>query len=163
MYTVYKFVYIQYILWRPIMSTSSVVIHFTGWGCQSSKPQEICIFKMGILGSIGAIPICAAFFILERNPGVKRDLPAFRTISDEIHTKFGLDKYAQIVLKDGKLIHFQNSIVDINRGMQGNKKNWRFKTSKNERKTEEGIHQEIKNDAEIPNGMARIKLQQLEH
>jgi hypothetical protein len=40
---------------------------------------------------------------------------AFRNISEDIHTEFGLDKYAKIVLKRGKLVQSQNIILEFNR------------------------------------------------
>jgi hypothetical protein len=38
--------------------------------------------------------------------------------SDDIHVEFGLDKCAKIVFKEGKLVHSQNLVMDINREIQ---------------------------------------------
>jgi hypothetical protein len=40
------------------------------------------------------------------------------TFSDDIHMEFGLDKCAKIVFKKGKLVQWQNLVVDINREIQ---------------------------------------------
>jgi len=41
-----------------------------------------------------------------------------RTFSDIVHMEFGLDKCAKIVLKRGKLVHWQNLILDFNSEIQ---------------------------------------------
>ena len=41
--------YIQYIhTLKVCMSPSGIVIHYTGWGCQSPNPQEIHCFEWEI-------------------------------------------------------------------------------------------------------------------
>jgi hypothetical protein len=41
-----------------------------------------------------------------------------RIFSDIIHIKFGLDNCAKIVLKRGKLVHWQHLILDFNSEIQ---------------------------------------------
>ena len=43
---------------------------------------------------------------------------AVSNFSDDIHTEFGLDKCAKIVLKTGRLVHSQNLIFDFYREIQ---------------------------------------------
>jgi len=38
-----------------------------------------------------------------------------KTFNNDIHMEFGLEKYAKISCKRGKLIHSQNLVIDINR------------------------------------------------
>jgi hypothetical protein len=47
-----------------------------------------------------------------------KELQVVRTFSDDIHMEFGLHRSAKIVLKTGKLVHLQNSILDFNREIQ---------------------------------------------
>jgi hypothetical protein len=46
---------------------------------------------------------------------LQKQIQMATTFSDDIHMEFGLDKYAKIVFKKGKLVHSQNVVVDINR------------------------------------------------
>ena len=43
---------------------------------------------------------------------------AVRNFSDDIHTEFGLDTFAMVVLKRGKLVHLQKLILDLYREIQ---------------------------------------------
>jgi hypothetical protein len=49
---------------------------------------------------------------------LQKQVQTVTTFSDDIHMEFGLDKCAKIVFKKGKLVHSQNLVVDINRGIQ---------------------------------------------
>jgi hypothetical protein len=40
------------------------------------------------------------------------------TFNDDIHMEFGFHKCAKIVFKNGKLVHSQNLVADINREIQ---------------------------------------------
>ena len=75
---------------------------------------------------------------------------------------FGLEKCAKITFKKGKLIHSQNSVMDINRDIQELEQGKTYKylgieesegiqhtPLTNERKIETGIKKEIKDDTEI--------------
>jgi hypothetical protein len=50
--------------------------------------------------------------------GTQKKMQIARTLSDEIHSEFGLDKNAKIVLKKGKLVHSQTVMLDITREIQ---------------------------------------------
>jgi len=41
-----------------------------------------------------------------------------KTFSDDIHMEFGLEKCSKIAFKRGKLVHWQNLVIDINREIQ---------------------------------------------
>ena len=45
-------------------------------------------------------------------------MQAVRNFSDDIHTEFGLDTFAMVVLKRGKLVHLQKLILDLYREIQ---------------------------------------------
>jgi hypothetical protein len=47
----------------------------------------------------------------------EKQMQAVRTCSDDIHMELGLDKCAGIVLKERKLVHSQNLILDFSREM----------------------------------------------
>jgi hypothetical protein len=49
---------------------------------------------------------------------LQKQIQTVTTFSDDIHMEFGLDKCAKIVFKEGKLVHSQNLVVDINRDIQ---------------------------------------------
>jgi hypothetical protein len=97
---------------------------------------------------------------------------ANRTFSDDIRIKFGLDKGTKIIFNKAKLVHSHNIVISINRKIQDPEEGKTYKylvfkesmytASTNERKTEEGVHQEIKNDTEITSECPE-KLQVLEH
>ena len=80
-----------------------------------------------------------------------------RNFRDDIRMEFGLDKSANIELKRGKLVQSQNLILDINRDIQeleqrktfGIEKSEGIEQQQNEKKFEEGTHQEIKKDTEL--------------
>jgi len=45
---------------------------------------------------------------------LQKQIQTIKTFSDYIHMEFGLEKYAKIAFKRGKLVHLQNLVVDIN-------------------------------------------------
>ena len=45
-------------------------------------------------------------------------MQAFRNIGDDIDIEFGLDKFAKIVLKRGKLVQSQNIVLEFYRVIQ---------------------------------------------
>jgi hypothetical protein len=49
---------------------------------------------------------------------LQTQMQAVRTISDDIHMEFRLEKCAKFVLKTGKLVHSQNLILHFNREIQ---------------------------------------------
>jgi hypothetical protein len=49
---------------------------------------------------------------------LQKQIQTVKTFSDDIHMDFGLEKCAKITFKKGKLIHLQNLVIDINRGIQ---------------------------------------------
>lgn len=53
--------------------------------------------------------------IAETDEELQKETEAVRTFSDDIHVEFPLDKCAELVFKKGKLLHFRNLILDINR------------------------------------------------
>jgi hypothetical protein len=64
------------------------------------------------------------------------------TFSDDIHMEFGLDKWAKVVFKKGKLVHSQNLVVDISREIQELKQGKIYKYLGIEEC--DGIHQQMK-------------------
>jgi hypothetical protein len=46
---------------------------------------------------------------------LQKQVQTVKTFSDDIHMEFGLQKYAKITFKKGKLIYLQNLEIDINR------------------------------------------------
>jgi threonyl-tRNA synthetase len=49
---------------------------------------------------------------------LRKQIQTVKTFSDDIHMDFGLEKYAKITFKKGKLIHSQNLVIAINREIQ---------------------------------------------
>jgi hypothetical protein len=49
---------------------------------------------------------------------LQKQIQTVKTFSDDIHMEFGLEKYAKIAFKRGKLAHLQNFVIDINREIQ---------------------------------------------
>jgi hypothetical protein len=49
---------------------------------------------------------------------LQKQIQTVKTFNDDIHMEFGLEKYAMIAFKRGKLVHSQNSVIDINREIQ---------------------------------------------
>ena len=54
----------------------------------------------------------------ETEEEIQKQIKVVRTFSDDIHTEFGFDKCAKIVLKKGKLVQSQNLILVFNREIQ---------------------------------------------
>jgi len=46
---------------------------------------------------------------------IQKQIQAVKTFSDDIHMEFGLEKWARITFKRGKLTPSQNLVIDINR------------------------------------------------
>jgi len=84
-----------------------------------------------------------------------KQIQTVKNFSDYIHMEFGLEKCARIAFNRGKLVHSQNSVININREIQelGQGKTYRYLGIEES----EGIqHQQmkerlkqIKNDTEI--------------
>jgi hypothetical protein len=49
---------------------------------------------------------------------LQKQIQTVTTFSDDNHMEFGPDKCAKIVFKNGKLVHSQNLVVNINREIQ---------------------------------------------
>jgi hypothetical protein len=49
---------------------------------------------------------------------LQKQIQTVTTFSDDIHMEFELGKCAKVVFKKGKLVHWQNLVVDINREIQ---------------------------------------------
>jgi hypothetical protein len=49
---------------------------------------------------------------------LQREIKTVKTFNDDIHMEFGLEKYAMILFKRGKLISSQNLVIDNNREIQ---------------------------------------------
>jgi hypothetical protein len=49
---------------------------------------------------------------------LQKQLQTGTTFIDDMHREFGLDKCAEVLFKEGRLVHSQNLVVDINREMQ---------------------------------------------
>jgi hypothetical protein len=49
---------------------------------------------------------------------LQEQIQTVKTFSGDIHMDFGLEKYAKITFKKGKLIHSQNLVIDFNREIQ---------------------------------------------
>ena len=47
-----------------------------------------------------------------------KQIQRVKTFADDIHMEFGLEKCAKFAFKRGKLVHSQNSVIDINREIQ---------------------------------------------
>jgi threonyl-tRNA synthetase len=56
--------------------------------------------------------------IAKSEEGLQKQIQRVTTFSDDIHMDFGLDKYAKITFKSGKLTYSQNLLIDINREIQ---------------------------------------------
>jgi hypothetical protein len=48
----------------------------------------------------------------------QRQIHTVKTFIDDIHMEFGLEKYAKVTFKRGKLISSQNVVIDNNREIQ---------------------------------------------
>jgi hypothetical protein len=74
---------------------------------------------------------------------LQKQVQTVKTFSDDIHKEFGIEKYAKITFKRGKLIQSQNLVIDINREIQELEQGKTYKYLGNEEC--EGIqHQQIK-------------------
>jgi len=49
---------------------------------------------------------------------LQKQIQTVKTFSDNIHMEFGLEKYAKIAFKRGRLVHSQNLVININREIQ---------------------------------------------
>jgi len=49
---------------------------------------------------------------------LKKQIQTVKIFSDDINMEFGLEKYAKITFKKGKLTHSQNLVIDTNREIQ---------------------------------------------
>ena len=49
---------------------------------------------------------------------IQKQKQTVKTVSDDIHMEFGLEKCAKIAYKRVKLVHSQNLVIDINREIQ---------------------------------------------
>jgi hypothetical protein len=49
---------------------------------------------------------------------LQKQIQRVTTFSDDIHMEFGLDRCAKVVFKEGKLVHSQNLVMDINKETQ---------------------------------------------
>jgi len=49
---------------------------------------------------------------------LQKQLQTVKTVIDDIHMEFGLEKCAKIAFKRGKLVQSQNLVIDINREIQ---------------------------------------------
>ena len=56
--------------------------------------------------------------IAKSDEELQKQIQTVKTFSDDIHMEFGLEKCAKIAFKRGKLVHWQNLVIDINREIQ---------------------------------------------
>ena len=49
---------------------------------------------------------------------LQKQIQTIKIFSDDIHMEFGLEKCAKFAFKRGKLVHWQNLVIDINREIQ---------------------------------------------
>jgi len=49
---------------------------------------------------------------------LQKQIQTVKTFSDDIHMTFGLEKHANIAFKRGKLVQWQNLVININREIQ---------------------------------------------
>ena len=56
--------------------------------------------------------------IVKSEEELQKEIQTVKTFSDDIHMEFRLEKFAKIAFKRGKLVHSQNFVIDINRGIQ---------------------------------------------
>jgi len=49
---------------------------------------------------------------------LQKQIQTVKTLSDDIHMEFGLEKCSRIAFKRGQLAHSQNLVIDINREIQ---------------------------------------------
>jgi len=56
--------------------------------------------------------------LIAKSEELQKQIQTVKTFSDDIHMEFGLEKFAKIAFKRGKLFHSQHSVIDINREMQ---------------------------------------------
>jgi hypothetical protein len=54
-------------------------------------------------------------FISKSEEQLQKPMHTNKHCSDNILKEFGIDNFAKIVMKIGKLVHLQNLILDINR------------------------------------------------
>jgi hypothetical protein len=48
----------------------------------------------------------------------QKHIHSFENFSHDIHMEFGLEKWVKIIFKRGKVVHYQNLVIDINREIQ---------------------------------------------
>jgi len=73
---------------------------------------------------------------------IQKQKQTVKTVSDDIHMEFGLEKCAKIAYKRVKLVHSQNLVIDINREIQELEQGKTYKYLGIEEN--EGIHQQTK-------------------
>jgi len=56
--------------------------------------------------------------IAKSDEELQKQIQTVKTFSDDIRMEFGLEKYAKIAFKRGKLVHWQNLVISINREIQ---------------------------------------------
>ena len=56
--------------------------------------------------------------IAKSEDDLQKQIQRVKIFSDDINMEFGLEKYAKITFKRGKLTHSQNLVIDTNRKMQ---------------------------------------------
>ena len=56
--------------------------------------------------------------IAKSDEELKKQIQTVKTFSDDIHMEFELEKCAKIAFKRGKLVHWQNFVININREIQ---------------------------------------------
>jgi len=68
---------------------------------------------------ISHLPYMDDFMLIAKSEEeLQKQIQTVKTFIDDIHMVFGLEKYANIALKRGKLAHSQNLVIDINREIQ---------------------------------------------
>ena len=56
--------------------------------------------------------------IAKSDEELQKLIQTVKTFSDDIHMEFRLEKYAKFAFKRGKLVHWKNLVIDINREIQ---------------------------------------------
>jgi len=57
--------------------------------------------------------------IVKSEEELQKQIQTVKIFSDDIHMEFGFEKCAKIAFKRGKLVHWQNLVIDIKRAIQG--------------------------------------------
>jgi len=67
--------------------------------------------------------------ITKSDEDLQKQIQTVKNFSDDIHMEFGLEKFAKIAFKRGKLVQWQNLVININREIQELEQDKTYSTS----------------------------------